>query len=116
MALPAMKTTRAMRVMKKKTVSKIARGRFAKALVLRGTKEKTAGGVKKEGLFKNKRGKIVSKKSSAAGKRSFQHIRGWATACATARKELHLAGFVAINGKTAAGRALYAKAKAIYAA
>ena len=32
------------------------------------------------------------------------------------RRKLHLAGFVAINGKTAAGRALYAKAKAIYAA
>merc|ERR1719324_2200094 len=111
-----MKTTRAMRAMKKKAVSKIARGRFAKALVLRGTKEKTTGGLKKEGLFKNKWGRVVSKKASANGKRRFQNIRGWSTALATARKELHLAGFVAINGKTAAGRALYAKAKAIYAA
>merc|ERR1719389_931565 len=116
MALPAMKATRAMRTMKKKAVSKIAKGRFAKALVLRGTKEKTVGGIKKGDLFKNKRGKIVSKKASAAGKRSFQHIRTWFTACAKARKELQLTGFVAINGKTAAGRALYAKAKAIYAA
>merc|ERR1719160_155420 len=115
MALPAMKTL-AMRAMKKKAVSKIAKGRFAKALVLRGTKEKTVGGLKKEGLFKNKRGKIVSKKSSAAGKRSFQNIRGWATALAKARKELQLTGFVAVNGKTAAGKALYAKAKALYAA
>merc|ERR1719321_2499437 len=88
MALPAMKTTRAMRAMKKKAVSKIARGRFAKALVLRGTKEKTASGIKKEGLFKNKRGKIVSKKASAKGKQSYKRIQGWTAALAKARKEL----------------------------
>merc|ERR1719181_950056 len=105
MALPAMKTTRAMRAMKGKTVSKIAKGRFAKSLVLRGTKEKTAGGLKKEGLFKNKRGKIVSKKASAAGKRSYQNIRGWTTALAQARKELRLTGFTPVNGKTSAGKA-----------
>merc|ERR1719316_2676437 len=99
MALPAMKTARAMRAtMKRKAVSKIARGRFAKALVLRGTKEKTSGGLKKEGLFKNKRGKIVSKKAAANGKKAFQHIKGWSTALAKARKELALTGFVAING------------------
>merc|ERR1719263_1221117 len=102
--------------MKKKAVSKIARGRFAKALVLRGTKEKTAGGLKKEGLFKNKRGKVVSKKASALGKRSFKNIQGWNTALAKARKELCLTGFVAINGKTPAGKALYTKAKALYGA
>merc|ERR1719335_2048370 len=100
--------------MKKKAASKIARGRFAKALVLRGTKEKTTGGLKKEGLFKNKWGKVVSKKASAAGKQRYQHIQGWTAALAKARKELHLTGFVAVNGKTAAGRALYAKAKAHY--
>merc|ERR1719324_1575635 len=111
-----MKTTRAMRAMKKKAVSKIARGRFAKALVLRGTKEKTTGGLKKDGLFKNKWGKIVSKKASAAGRRRFQHIQGWSAALAKARKELHLTGFVAVNGKTAAGKALYTKARALYTA
>merc|ERR1719263_2256086 len=100
--------------MKKKAVSKIARGRFAKALVLRGTKEKTTGGLKKEGLFKNKRGKVVSKKASAVGKRSFKYIQGWNAALAKARKELRLTGFVAVNGKTAAGKALYSKAKALY--
>jgi len=33
-----------------------------------------------------------------------------------ARKELGIKGFCAVNGKTASGKALYAKAKAIYAA
>jgi len=33
-----------------------------------------------------------------------------------ARKELGIKGFCAINGKSATGKALYAKAKAIYAA
>ena len=33
-----------------------------------------------------------------------------------ARKELGIKGFCAVNGKSAQGKALYAKAKAIYAA
>merc|ERR1712224_204573 len=36
---------KAMKAMKKKTVSKIAKGRMAKVLVFRGTKEKTVGGM-----------------------------------------------------------------------
>merc|ERR1711924_387113 len=39
----AMKAMKAMGVMKKKTVSKIAKGRMAKVLVFRGSKEKTWG-------------------------------------------------------------------------
>merc|ERR1719262_1572464 len=105
MALPAMRTKPMKAVMKKKGVSKIARGRYAKALVLRGSKEKTSGGLKRDGLMKNKRGKIVSKKASAEAKKRFQNskAKSWVAAISKARKELRLTGFVAINGKTATG-------------
>merc|ERR1719460_1631155 len=46
--------------------------------------------------MKNSRGKVVSRKSHAAGKRTYA---------------LNLRGFVAINGKSPQGKALYAKAK-----
>merc|ERR1719484_113313 len=105
-----------MKAMKAKRVSKIAKGRFAKSLVLKGSKAKTGGGLTKAQLFKNKRGKIVSKKASAAGKKNFANIKGWFTAVQQAKKALGVSGFVAINGKTAQGKALYAKAKAIYSA
>ena len=67
-------------------------------------------------LMKNKRGRIVSKKSHEAGKTRYQQIRGWTEALAAARKELGITGFCAVNGKTAQGKALYAKAKAIHKA
>ena len=119
MALPmkkavAMKAVKAGKAMKAKRVSKVAKGRFAKAMVLKGSKAKTSGGLKKDMLFKNKRGKVVSKKASAAGKNRFASIKGWFTAVQQARKALNVSGFVAINGKTAQGKALYAKAKAMY--
>mmetsp|Transcript_39042 Transcript_39042/g.87934 ORF Transcript_39042/g.87934 Transcript_39042/m.87934 type:complete len:159 (-) Transcript_39042:167-643(-) len=117
---PAMKTRgtatkamKAMKVMKAKRVSKVARGRFAKALVFRGAREKTVGGVKAEGLMKNKRGKIVSKRQSAAGKRRYRQISDWTEAVMEARHALHSKGFVAINGKTLHGKALYVKARSI---
>ena len=46
----------------KKRVSKVAKGKLAKNSVFRGTKERTVGGLKKQNLVKNKRGKVVSKK------------------------------------------------------
>ena len=58
----------------------------------------------------------MTKKQNAAGKKAFKHISGWNTAVIKARKELGIKGFCAVNGKTAQGKALYAKAKAIYAA
>merc|ERR1719171_1508860 len=114
--MKAMKAMKAMRAMKAMKSMKIARGRFAKALVLRGTREKTSGGLKKEELFMNKRGKVVSKKASAKGKQNFQNIKGWSAAVAKARADLHLTGFIAVGGKTPAGKALYAKARALYTA
>merc|ERR1712190_3747 len=96
-----------------KRVSKMAKGRLAKALVFRGSREKTVGGLKRDGLMKNKRGKIVSKKASAAGKRSFRNVEFWVSSVVEARKQLHMSGFVAINGKSVQGKALYVKSKAL---
>merc|ERR1712186_120759 len=102
----------------KKRVSNIAKGKLAKAAVLRGSKVKTSGGLTKDKLMKNKNGKIVSKKSSASSKKRYANsgAKKWADAVKAARKALGLKGFVAVGGKSAAGKALYAKAKAIRAA
>merc|ERR1719359_420717 len=103
-----MKTT-----MKAKRVSKIARGRFARSLVLRGMRERTVGGLRRDQLMKNKRGKVVSKRASAQGTRRFRNIAQWVEAVVQARAELRVTGFVAINGKSLQGKALFVKAKAI---
>merc|ERR1712241_959430 len=120
MKAAAMKTKKAstmktMKTMKAKRVSKIARGKMARAQVFRGKKEKTQGGMTKATLVKNKHGKIVSKAASARAKRNFANsgIKAWADAVKAARKALNLTGFVAIGGKSATGKALYAKAKAL---
>merc|ERR1719174_785000 len=98
-----MKAMKAMKKKKKKAVSKIAKGRFAKAMVLRGTKEKTSGGLQKDALKKNKYGKVVSKKRSAMSKKNYagSALQKWTAAVAKARKELRVTGFVAVGGKTA---------------
>merc|ERR1712048_1432634 len=101
-----------MRVSKRKSI--IARGKLAKAVVFRGSKEKTTSGLTKSMLHKNKRGKIVTKKQTAAGKKAFKHIETWVKAVSKAKKALDLTGFVAINGKAGQGKALYAKAKSLY--
>merc|ERR1719375_2536317 len=100
-----------MRAMKKKAVSKIAKGKLARTVVFRGTKEKTLSGMTKAHLMKNKQGKIVSKKASARAKARYaSSIKGWTVAVQKARKTLGLKGFVAIKK----GSALYAKAKELY--
>merc|ERR1719247_32208 len=60
--------------------------------------------------MRSKSGKIVSKKSNAAGKRAYKNIRGWTVAVSKARKALGVKGFVAIKK----GSALYKKAKELY--
>merc|ERR1712050_50530 len=109
---PAMKGARSM---KAKRVTKIARGKRARSQVLRGSKEKTISGMTKDMLTRNKFGKIVSKKASAASKKRYQTsgFKIWADCIKQARKALNLKGFVAINGKQAEGKALYAKAKSL---
>merc|ERR1712056_69230 len=103
------------KVMKKKKVSTIAKGKYAKAAVLSGRKAKASGGLTASGLTKNKGGRVVSKAASARSKRTYQSssIKVWADAVKKARKALGLTGFVAIGGKSAAGKALYAKAKSL---
>merc|ERR1711862_338661 len=105
-----------MKSKKAKRVTVIAKGKRARAAVFSGRKEKTASGLTKAKLMKNSLGKIVSKARSAASKKRFAKGLGlWTSAVKTARKALILTGFVAINGKTAEGKAVYAKAKSIYA-
>merc|ERR1712137_580987 len=106
-----------MKVMKAKRVSKTAKGKMQRAQVLRGSKEKTSSGLTKDQLMRSKRGKIVSKKAHATRRKLYEKssIKVWAECVNAARKALNLKGFVAINGKLAEGKALYAKAKALYA-
>merc|ERR1719261_1611800 len=109
-----MKAMKAMKVMKAKRVSKIAKGSRAKLVVFRGNKEKTAGGLTKDMLMKNKRNKLVSKRANAAGRKAFRNIEGWLSSVMAARKALQVTGFVAINGKSLQGKALYVKSKALH--
>merc|ERR1712137_717861 len=106
-----------MKAMKAKRVCKVAKGKMQRAQVLRGSKEKTISGLTKDQLMKNKRGKIVSKKAHAVHRKLYEKstIKVWAECANAARKALNLKGFVAINGKLAEGKTLYAKAKALYA-
>merc|ERR1712096_454337 len=100
-----------MKAMKKRTVSKIAKGKNARAVVMRGNKEKTSTGMTKSDLMKNKRGKIGSKKQSANAKKRFASTVGpWIQAVKKARAALKLKGFVAIKK----GSPLYIKAKEFY--
>merc|ERR1719335_1564388 len=57
-----------MKAMKAKKVGR-------KSLVFAGTRVKTTGGLKKQDLTMNKRGKVVSKKMHANGKKAFSHIQ-----------------------------------------
>merc|ERR1719461_2170590 len=78
-----------------------------------GRKEKTVGGMTKASFIRNKSGKIVSKKASERAKKNFASsgLKAWTDAVKAARKALNLTGFVAVGGKSATGKALYAKAK-----
>merc|ERR1719478_1380019 len=104
------------KAMKKKTVSKIARGKLAKVSVFNGRKEKTVGGLTRAKLTKNKFGKIVSKAASVAAKKRYatSGLKKWFAACKAARKELGIKGFCCVGGKSVQGKRLYAKAKSLY--
>merc|ERR1711915_789161 len=123
-----MKKKSAMKSMKKKSskkggvkkkamrVSKIARGKRAKSSVFRGSKASTSGGLKKSDLMKNKDGRVVSKKASAAGKKLYKKngIDKWVKAVQSAKKSLGIKGFQVIGGKTSKGQALLKKARSLY--
>merc|ERR1712150_376621 len=99
----------------KKRVSVIAKGTLARSVVFSGRKEKTASGLKKSDLVKNKAGKIVSKKNSVRAKKQYAKngLKKWADACQKARKQLGLKGFVPVGGQSAKGKSLYAKVKSL---
>merc|ERR1719474_1659485 len=103
--------------MKAKRISTVAKGKMAKSQVFSGRREKTSGGLTKATLTRSKSGKIVSKARSQRAKKKFASsaLKKWIDACKLARKQLGITGFCAVGGKTAQGRALYAKVKAILA-
>ena len=109
----AKKPKKAKKARKAKRVSTRAKGskRAQRSQVFRGKKVKTAGGMSKDKLTKNKNGRIVSKKASANAKKTFAKRLGpWMAAVAKARKALGCKGFIAIKK----GSALYNKAKGFY--
>merc|ERR1719221_440073 len=88
-AAPATGTMKAMKAMKTKRKSVIARGKRARAAVFSGRKEKTTSGLTKSNLMKNSRGKIVSKARSAFAKSRYAKGLGlWTSAVVGARKAL----------------------------
>merc|ERR1712100_216315 len=104
------KMGKAMKAMKAMKKSVIAKGKRARLSVFNGTFQKTKTGLKKSDLMKNKAGKIVSKKSYAAGKKAYLRIKGWTAAVTKARKALGVKGFLAVKK----GTPLYKKAKEFY--
>ena len=109
----AMRAARkAMKGMRRRAMKKsvIAKGKRARLSVFNGTFAKTYTGLKKTDLMKNKAGRIVSRKSNAAGKKAYARIKGWTVAVTKARKFLGVKGFVAVKK----GSALYKKAKEFY--
>merc|ERR1712064_248228 len=114
--MKAMKARKSMKKAMKKAmkVSIIAKNKRAKSTVWKGLKVKTVGGLKKADLMKSKTGKVVSKKSSLAGKKAYKFISKWTVAVSKARKALGIKGFVPVGGKTAKGQAVLKKAKSFY--
>merc|ERR1712243_87814 len=116
MKKPTKKAMKKTGMKKAKRVSKIAKGKHARAAVFRGRKQKTATGLKKSDLMVSKKGKIVTKKASARGKKIYvKHgLAKFTKATMAARKALGLKGFVPVGGKTAKGQALLKKARSLY--
>merc|ERR1719231_1019934 len=111
-AMKSMKKKSAMKSMKKKKamkVSKIARGRGAKARVFKGSKEKTASGLKKSDLVRNKNGRVLAKKTYQKN-----GLAKWTKAVQQAKKSLGIKGFQIIGGKTSKGQALLKKARSLF--
>ena len=75
-------------------------GSGSRRQVLSGHASKTVGGLKKSDLTRNKQGKIVSKKKSAAAKKN-PALQNWLKAVKKAKKNLDidLHSFVPIKGK-----------------
>merc|ERR1712113_1152852 len=100
------------RVVRRRKARKVSI-RGTRAQVFRGTRQKvkTTGQTKKD-LMVNARGKIVSKKANAAGKRTYKRngLNNWTKAFMQARKNLGLTGFVACKK----GSKFYKEAMRLY--
>jgi hypothetical protein len=109
-------TKKAMKKKAMKKVSKIAKGKGAKAAVFRGSKEKTQGGLTKDSLMKNKCGKVVSKAQSATGKKNYKNISAWTKAFLAARATMVICdtAFIPCGGQTEAGKKLLMCTRFIY--
>merc|ERR1719510_1614537 len=116
-AMKKMKKTIMNKSTTKRVASKIAVGRFARYAVFSGKKVRTVGGLTKELLTRSKSGKIVSKKQSLQRKKFYakSKLRQWSAAVKTARATLGLKGFVPVGGKSANGKALLVKVRALVA-
>merc|ERR1712048_421435 len=96
------RTSRRRVVRRRRKARKVSVG-GSRAQVFRGSKLKTkTSGQTKSDLMKNKRGKIVSKKSHANGKKVYKKngLGKWTKAFMQARKNLGLKGFVACKKGT----------------
>merc|ERR1719420_2582090 len=100
----SMKAMKAMKSMRRRAMKKsvVAKGKRGKSAVFRGTKLRTSGGLKKNDLRRNKRGKVVSVKASNRSKNSKagKVIARWGAATKQARKALGIKGFCPVGGKT----------------
>jgi hypothetical protein len=95
--------------------STVARGKRRKMSVFRGTKNSTTGGLTKDKLMKNRKGKIVSKLASAVARSKYPTGVGrWVKCLSEARANLGLTGFCAVGGKSDEGKRLHAMARTIY--
>merc|ERR1712110_419938 len=95
------RTTRKRRVVRRRKKHVSIRGTRTQVWNGTRTKVKTTGQTK-AALMKNKRGKVVSKKANAAGKRTYKRngLNKWTKAFMQARKNLGLKGFVACKKGT----------------
>eukprot|EP00392_Amoebophrya_sp_AT5.2_P014108 g14246.t1 len=117
MKMSSMKMGMKKMAMKKVSPSIIARGKRARLAVWRGKAQKTGGGLTKADLKKNKKGKIVALKHSVGTKKKAQWkgcANPWSQAVGKARKAMGVDGFLAVGGKSAAGKQLLAKVRALY--
>merc|ERR1719336_2886643 len=78
----------------KRVTRKMQTGSYRK--VWNGTAKFTKGGLVKDDLMLNKRGKVVSKKQYEKGQ-ALQAKGGWMTAVIKARQELGITGFCLMN-------------------
>jgi len=109
------KTSKKKRVVKRRRKARKVSIRGSKSQVFRGSRQKTkTSGQTKKDLMKNKRGKIVSKKSHKNGLKVYKRngLAKWTNAFMEARKNLGITGFVACKK----GTAFYKEAKKIYEA